>query len=65
MLSKFNITERDYGPDTDLGCVHFDHDIRDITFGQGYDKPLYKCIMEKCVKKYPDPTWQCAGMART
>ena len=91
-------------------CVHCDHDLRNMTFGQGHDTPLghgqqlcevlsrsnlamrsnglgtdfgYVCtvtltseiwpwvkvmthpsvIDNKCVKYYPDPTWQWGVMA--
>ena len=44
-------------------CVHCDHELGDMTLGQGHDTSLV--IDNKCVKYYPDPTWQRGVMAQT
>ena len=43
--------------------VHCDHDLEDMTLGQGHDIALG--LDNKCVKYYPDPTLQWGVMART
>ena len=44
-------------------CVHYDLDIRDMTFGQGHGTPL---VMDNNhVKYYPYQTWQWRVMTHT
>ena len=44
-------------------CVHCDHELGDMTLGQGMTHP--SVIDNNCVKYYLDPTWQWGVIART